>query len=182
MRRVGSNPQDARRSRLNRPRRPSAKTVLAEFCDRFRDDLDLRAKFIATEGKDAMDVLVDPWLFRVSDQSCKILSASSAAAWKDPHGFRRPRNASTASCRNAARPRRLSRRGRELATHCALDRCHVEVSRRETATHFSDLSFIRDEWQDAQDRCLIRDMLRDGRRMSRDGCPPLLAHRYAARA
>ncbi len=128
-----------------------------------------------------MDVLVDPWLFRVSDQSCEILSASCATAWNGRHGFRRPRNASTASCRDAARPRPLPRRGRELATHCALDRCQVGGARRETTTHFSDLSFIRGEWQDAQGRCLIRDMLRDGRRMSRDGCPPLLAHRSAAR-
>ena len=71
--------------------------------------------------------------------------------------------------------------GRELATHCALDRCHVEVSQRETATHFFDLSVTRDEWQNAQERCLIRDMLRDGRRMSRGGGLPLLAHRSAAR-
>ena len=182
MRRVGSNPQDARRSRLNRPRRPSVNAVLAEFCDRFQDDLDLRAKFIATGGQDAMDVLVDPWLFRVSDQSCEILSASCATAWNGPHGFQQPRNAPAAtSCPDAACPRRLSRRGRELATHCAPARCRVEVSQRETATHFFDLSVARDEWQNAQERCLIRGMLRDRRRMSRGGGLPLLAHRSAAR-
>ena len=183
MRRVGPNSQDARRSRLNRPRRPSVNAVLAEFCDHFRDDLDLRAKFIATGGQEAMDDFVDPWLFRISDKSCEILSASCATAWNGPHGFRQPRSAPTATapCQDAARPRRLSRRGRELATHCALDRCHVEVSQRQTATHFFDLSVTRDEWQNAQERCLIRGMLRDRRRMSRGGGLPLLAHRSTAR-
>ena len=63
----------------------------------------------------------------------------------------------------------------------ALDGCHVEVSQRETATYFFDLSVTRDEWQNAQERCLIRGMLRDRRRMSRGGGLPLLAHRSAAR-
>lgn len=56
-----------------------------------------------------------------------------------------------------------------------LESYRAEVSQREMATRFFDLSVTRDEWQVSSERHFIRDMLRDGRRMS------LLAHRSAAR-
>ena len=67
------------------------------------------------------------------------------------------------------------RQQHHVRTLRALESYRAEVSRREMATRFFDSSVTRDEWQDSSERHFIRDMLRDGRRMS------LLAHRSAAR-
>ena len=67
------------------------------------------------------------------------------------------------------------RQQRHVRTLRALESYRAEVSQREMFTRFFDLSVTRTEWQVSSERHFIRDMLRDGRRMS------LLAHRSAAR-
>ena len=67
------------------------------------------------------------------------------------------------------------RQQRHVRTLRALESYRAEVGQREMAARIFGLSVTRDEWQDSSERHFIRDMLRDGRRMS------LLAHRSAAR-
>ena len=103
---------------------------MLNFAITFGMTSDRKQNLSRQERPAAMDVLIDPWLFRVSDQSCESLSVSCATAWNCPHGFRQPRNAptATASCQDAARPRRLSYRYRATENGRALGASHISWS------------------------------------------------------
>lgn len=57
-----------------------------------------------------------------------------------------------------------------------LDGYQSGFSQREIATQFFDLNVTRDEWQETSERYLVRDILRDGRRMVQGGYLSLLTH------